>query len=126
MRKFKSSAGTCRLCKSVSPAQRVFEMRSWDTVSRGYQLRNLVDELVVDDGGSQTLFLLLALPILGPHHASLTDDIAILLSRDFFRHLEDHLNQRIDRKRLWTANNTPLWLMFSIMPSYHVLVLLTR
>ena len=38
--------------------------------------------------------------IFGAHHTALADDVAVLLAGDFFRHLEDHLDQRVDRELL--------------------------
>ena len=76
----------------------------------------LVDELVIDDGSSQqaglafrSFFLILIVvrslsPLFFPFsifradHATLAEDVAIPLARNFFRHLEDHLDQRIYRQ----------------------------
>src|SRR3984957_2119230 len=59
----------------------------------------LVNKLIVHDRGCQLTVLIGGRPLVfGPHHAALADDIAVLLSGNFFRHLKHHLDQRVDRE----------------------------
>lgn len=61
----------------------------------------LVDELIVDDGGGEAELAVLRLRgVLGSHDAPLADNVAVLLARDFFRHLEDHFDQGVQGKLL--------------------------
>ena len=60
----------------------------------------LVDEFVVDDGSGQSGSRI-RLGFFEAHDATLANDIAILLARDFFGHFENHLHQSIHRQLLW-------------------------
>src|SRR5579864_9768011 len=65
--------------------------------------RWLVDKLVINDRRRKAhLALFLLGRVFGPHHAALADDVAVLLSRNLFGHLENHLDQRVNGERLRT------------------------
>jgi hypothetical protein len=58
----------------------------------------LVDEFVVDDGGGQSVLgLFLGVSAFGAHDATLADDVAVLLARNFLGHFENHLDEGIHR-----------------------------
>src|ERR1700739_3832888 len=77
----------------------------------------LVDKLVVDDGSRQgaravarvpvLALRVLALRIPGADYAALAEHVAVLLAGDFFRHLEDDLDQGIHGQLLWPVEQQP-------------------
>src|ERR1035437_2122683 len=91
----------------VAPASRRLSREPARSLPKGYLARGfayLVDELVVDDRRRQPAALFLGLQgILGTHHAPLAYDVAVLLSGNLFRHLKHHLDQRVNRKLLRSA-----------------------
>src|SRR5262249_5082342 len=62
-----------------------------------------VDELVVQDGGCKFMLRTIISLVLHTNHTALTKDLAVLLSGDFLRHLEDHLDQGVFGKALWAC-----------------------
>src|SRR5579872_498356 len=68
-----------------------------------YYRTPLVDELVIDDGRCQSvLSVFLLRGIFGAHDPPLADDVAVLLAGNLLGHFENHLDERVDRKRLRT------------------------
>src|SRR5208337_1772873 len=61
----------------------------------------LVEKLVVEDGSRQHVRVLdIVKRVLGANQSSLAEYAAVLLARDFFRHLKDQFHQRIRRQLL--------------------------